>query len=326
MTNPSSLEFVVTDEWQGKRVDLFLAANLPGQTRSALQRKIAEGCVSVDGKTAKPGLKLKAGQACVCTFPAESKDSSAELQPVSMPLKILYEDDEFMAVNKPAGLSVHPGAGRKESTLVQGILAHARSLSQGSAHDRPGIVHRLDKNTSGVILAAKTDRAHAAIATQFARRTVEKEYWALAWGSFQDECITVDAPISRQRSDRTKMTVNLGGRQSVTVIERQLDFGFCTELHIMPKTGRTHQIRAHLAHLHRPVVGDTQYGGGKSRLRSVPVLHRETAQRLINITKRQLLHACRIRFQHPVTKADMELTAEFPPDIVRVREFLRETA
>jgi 23S rRNA pseudouridine1911/1915/1917 synthase len=241
-----------------------------------------------------------------------------------MDLRILYEDEHLLAVNKPPGISVHPGAGPKTTTLVQGLLSHTSSLSTAGGSDRLGIVHRLDRDTSGVLLVAKNNRVHAALAAQFAERTVKKEYWALTWGPWKRSQLTVVAPLGRPRRNRKKIAVIKGGREAVTRFVVEKDHGFCAEIAAFPFTGRTHQIRVHLAHIHCPVVGDNNYGGSAPRGAFVPALYREKARQLLKLCSRQMLHARRIEFNHPATGQDMALEADFPDDIKEVRRYLAQ--
>ncbi len=325
-THSSSMQkcFTIPAEADGLRVDRFLSQQELGLSRSAVQRLIKDGRALISAKTAKPSDKVKAGQTCCIEISEEVAHPSAGLEAKPMALQILYEDDHILALNKPPGISVHPGAGREDVTLAHGILAHSQAEAWPGERERPGIVHRLDKDTSGVILVAKTEAAHLNLSRQFAERRIEKEYWALTWGAWDRDRVSVDAPIGRSRTDRKKMAVVAGGRAAQTDFQVLARFDFCTEVAAFPHTGRTHQIRVHLAHLHHPVVGDALYGGSfAKRTGSLPALSRDSARSLSVLAGRQLLHARRINLDHPATGKRISFEAPFPPDILRVRECLR---
>lgn len=275
---------------------------LPHLTRSRVQHLINEGLVSVSGTRAKPALRLEPGQQVTVEVPPASEPSAA---PEEIPLDILYEDGDILAVNKPAGMTVHPAAGHPSATLVNAILAHARDLSGVGGVLRPGIVHRLDRDTSGVILVAKHDAAHNDLARQLKERTVEKTYLALVEGTPKPRHGIVDAPIARDSRNRQRMAIVEGGREAVTeyrVIER---FRGVSLVEAQPKTGRTHQIRIHLAAIGHPIVGDRVYGHPSE------------------LVGRQFLHAARIAFAHPRTGERVDLEAPLAADLHHTLEMLR---
>jgi len=287
-----------SDSDAGLRLDQFLAARLPEYSRARLQSWIEAGRVKLNGVTAsKASLKLRGGER-VDVEPAELKPLHAFAEEI--PLDILYEDASVVAVNKPAGLVVHAGAGCSSGTLVNALLHHFKSLSSVGGDLRPGIVHRLDKGTSGVLLVARTDAAHRSLAAQFSGRTVEKTYLALVQGRPDSDRGTIDLPISRDPERRTRMTARLSsGRHAHTeyrVLERYDRFTLL-EVHI--GTGRTHQIRVHLAALGHPVAGDTLYGAA--------------AQPELN---RPWLHALRIRFDSPATGEPLTIEAPIAPELL----------
>jgi 23S rRNA pseudouridine1911/1915/1917 synthase len=286
----------------GTRLDHFLAARLAGYSRAQLQQWIAAARVSVNGAPArKSSLKLRGGERIVVE-PAERPPLRAT--PEQIPLDILYEDAAVVAVNKPAGLVVHAGAGRSSGTLVNALLHRFGGLSRAGGEMRPGIVHRLDKGTSGVLLVARTDAAHRHLAAQFAARCVEKTYLAVVQGAPRREQGVIDAPITRDPQRRTRMTARLGtGRSAHTeyrVLERLRGY---TLLEVRIGTGRTHQIRVHLASIGHPVAGDTLYGAAAQ-----PELGRPW------------LHARRIRFEAPSGAGRISVEAPLPPELVAWKE------
>lgn len=307
----------------GFRIDQFLSQQSLDLSRSAIQRLIKDGHASIDGRTAKSSDKLRAGQTCCIELDERAAHPPTDIQAHPMELEVLFEDEHVLAINKPSGLSVHPGAGREDVTLAHGILAHAQAGAWPGERQRPGIVHRLDKDTSGLIVVAKTERAHRDLSRQFAERGVKKEYWALSWGMWDRKSETVDAPIGRSRTDRKKMAIVTTGRPAQTDFSVLAQYRFCAEIAAFPHTGRTHQIRVHLAHLHHPVAGDSTYGGTLvKRLGSIGPADKAAARGLAELIHRQMLHARRIAFDHPATGKRIVLEAPLPPDIVRVKEFL----
>ncbi len=279
----------------GKRLDVFLQEQLPEYSRSRLQDWIKAGRVRVNGAGERPSSRLRGGEA-VEVEPAALAPLKAYAE--DLPLEILYQDAEVIAVNKPAGMVVHAGAGRHSGTLVNALLHHFGSLAKGGGEERPGIVHRLDRFTSGVLLVARTDAAHRSLAAQFAGRTVEKVYLALVHGRVKGEQGRIEKPISRDPARRLRMTARRGeGRSAITeyrVLERFAGF---TYLEVRIRTGRTHQIRAHFASIGHPVVGDRLYGA-PAQTAGLPPLDRT------------FLHAHRVRFAHPATGAPV--TVESP--------------
>ncbi len=321
--SPQKSCFTLPLQAQSVRVDQFLSQQDIGLSRSAIQRLIKSGGATLDGKIAKASDKVRPGQTCCIKIDEQTAHPPADIEARPMDLDVLFEDEHVLVINKPAGLSVHPGAGREDVTLAHGILAHAQAGAWPGERQRPGIVHRLDKDTSGLIVIAKTERAHRDLSRQFAERGVKKEYWALSWGMWDRKAETVDAPIGRSRTDRKKMAVVAAGRAARTDFNVLTQFRFCAEIAAFPHTGRTHQIRVHSAHLHHPIVGDSVYGGAfAKRVGSLGAGDREAARGLSELVDRQMLHARRIAFDHPATGTRVAWEAPFPPDIVRVRRFL----
>jgi len=297
-------EFSAGQADEKKRLDVFLAAVQAEASRTRIQKLIEEGRVAVNGQPARGSTPLKAGDHVTLDLPAPVP---LEVTPEAIPLTVVYEDEYLIAVDKPAGMVVHPAPGHRAGTLVNALLAHCRDLSGIGGVERPGIVHRLDKETSGLVLAAKTEAAHRSLARQFKEREITKVYLAFVRGRMEQDRGTIDLPIGRHRTHRKKMAGDRErGRAAQTlyeVIERRAAF---TYLRAFPKTGRTHQIRVHLASLGHPILGDKLYG-------------RKTGPGSPGMT-RQALHAHRLEFSHPVTGEALVLTAPLPSDMAKLLE------
>ena len=277
----------------GKRLDHFLQEQLTQYSRSRIQSWIKEGRVLVDGTPAKSSLLLRGGEA-IEVSPADLPPLKATAE--DLPIEILYQDAAVIAVNKPAGLTVHAGAGQHDGTLVNRLVHHFQGLSQLGGEERPGIVHRLDKDTSGVLLVARTDAAHRALAAQFSGRTVEKVYLALVNGHVKDDTGRITKPISRDPVRRIRMTARLTtGREAITEYRVRQRWEKFTFLEVRIKTGRTHQIRVHMASLGHPVAGDRLYGAPPA--------------------PRLFLHAWKIGFTSPATGQTVTVEAPLPPEL-----------
>ena len=309
-----SVSFAVPDDGAGARLDVFLTSVLGGHSRSQIQRLIKEGLVQVDGRPGKANQLMKAGQTIAVERPEATE---SDLKPEPLPLEIVYEDADLIVIDKPAGMVVHPAAGHASGTLVNALLHHASDLSGIGGEKRPGIVHRLDRGTSGLMVVAKNDAAHEELSRQFRSREVEKEYVALVWGEVQAGR-RIDAPIGRDPANRKKMSAKARrSREAVTRIVKTEKFGVVLTLaHIAIYTGRTHQIRVHLSAIGHPIVGDSLYGG----------VHRRVPGDLRAVTHlaRPFLHAARLAFSHPVEKRRMEFTSPLPADLQRVLDELTE--
>ena len=287
------------------RLDQFMARELPGFTRSRVQNLIRQGRVLVDGlPPAKAGQKLKPGQEILVELPPPEK---AGVEAEEIPLEVVYEDEDLIVVNKPQGMVVHPSRGHQGGTLVNALLAHCRDLSGINGVLRPGIVHRLDKDTSGLLLAAKKDSAHIDLAEQLKKRLVKREYLALVHGRPHRDRGTIDAPLGRHPRERKKIAVSPGARRAVTHFKVLEEFTGASLLGLELETGRTHQIRVHLAHIGHPVLGDPVYGRRKEKF-SLPG---------------QALHAWRLGFTHPGTGEYMTFTAGAPRAFQEALEALR---
>lgn len=296
----------VTTEEAGQRADSLLARRLEGLTRSAAARLLEEGRVTDRGRTVAKNLRVQPGQVLEVTLP---EPEEPEARPQDIPLDVVYEDEDVIVVNKPTGMVVHPAPGHPDGTLVNALLYHCgESLSGVGGQKRPGIVHRIDRDTSGLIIAAKNDAAHLALAAQLADHTLARTYECLAVGNFREDSGTVNAPIGRHPVDRKRMAVvRQGGREAVTHWEVIARYPGVTHLRCRLETGRTHQIRVHLAHIGHPILGDTVYGAKKP----VPGL------------TGQCLHAVGLRFLHPRTGEPVELTCPLPEEFVRMLDKLR---
>ncbi|HHY43025.1 MAG TPA: RluA family pseudouridine synthase [Thermoanaerobacterales bacterium] len=298
-------EITIAKEDARKRLDVFLAENLQ-ESRSFLQKGISEGWVKVNGAVVKPNYKLKEKDHVSVDVPPPPEPS---ITPENIPLDIIYEDKDILVVNKPRGMVVYPAPGNYSGTLINAVLSHTKDLSARSGLMRPGIVHRLDKDTSGAIVLAKTDNAHMSLSRQFKNRQVTKVYYTLVWGNVKEDKATINAPIGRHDVKRTKMQVaSKSSREAVThfkVIERFNDFTF---LEVTIETGRTHQIRVHMQFIGHPVVADPVYSRKKPPF---------------NI-KGQALHAYKLGFCHPSTGKYMEFTAPIPDDMNSILEILRK--
>ena len=304
----------VPDDSDGLRLDRFLVSVLPGQSRSQIQRLIKDGHVQVAGRPAKANQPVKTGQLVAVALP-EPEDATPAAE--ALPLPIVYQDGDLIVVDKPAGMVVHPAAGHASGTLVNALLHHVTDLSGIGGEKRPGIVHRLDRGTSGLMVVAKHDRAHEELARQFRDREVEKEYIALVWGEVQAGR-RIDAPIGRDPGDRKKMSARARrSREAVTRITGAEHLGRALTLaRVAIHTGRTHQIRVHLSAIGHPIVGDPLYGG----------VHRHVPGDLRAVTHldRPFLHAGRLAFKHPADGRRMEFTSDLPEDLQQVLDALRE--
>lgn len=289
----------------GERLDLFLAAQTPGVSRSRAQRLIAAGLVTVNGRRGRPGLQLKPGDRVVVRIPPPPP---GELAPEPLPLEILYEDDDLLVVNKPAGLTVHPGPGHASGTLAHALLAHRPELARVGEALRPGIVHRLDRDTSGVMVVAKHEVARANLVRQLAERRVQKTYLALVRGEPRPPAGVIEAPLGRDPRHRQRMAVVEGGREARTQYQVRERFAGAALLEVRPETGRTHQVRVHLAAIGHPVLGDPVYG------------------RRSELVPRQFLHALRLRLRLPSSGEEREFEAPLPQDLEAALARLRQAA
>lgn len=295
----------ISDADTGKRLDKLLAVQLPDLTRSAIQNLMEDGCITLHGTLLKKNAKAAADDEIWIELP-EPKQTTIE--PEDIPIDIVYEDDDMVVVNKPRGMVVHPAPGNWSGTLVNALLYHCgSSLSGINGEIRPGIVHRIDKDTSGLLVVAKNDHAHQSLAEQIKQHTAVRRYYAVVYGAPREDHGTVDAPIARHRTDRKKMAVIDGGREAVThydVIERYRGYTYLT---FLLETGRTHQIRVHMAHIGHPILGDTLYGPARDSWK----------------LSGQCLHAGQLTLIHPVTGERMTFEAPLPAYFTAVLQKLR---
>jgi 23S rRNA pseudouridine1911/1915/1917 synthase len=312
----SIVSFLVHSQDSAKRLDVFLSQKGPALSRSQIKKLIETGKVQIGGRKAKAGLRLRENEVVTLTVPEPRR---MEVEAEAIPLKVLYEDRHLIVVDKPAGLVVHPGAGNYSGTLVNALLHRCPDLAGIGGVLRPGIVHRLDKDTSGVLVVAKDDLAHRSLSDQFRKHTAERNYMGIVFGQLAEEG-QVDAPVGRHPTHRKKMSARpRKGREARThwrVLER---FRFFNLAEFRLQTGRTHQVRVHLSSIGHPILGDPLYGGRK-RLASVePLPLRQGLQRL----KRQALHAASLGFVHPVTGDALKFSSPLPEDIQEAIALLR---
>jgi len=315
-------EITVSPDDSG-RLDAFLVGRAPEITRSTFQRLIEEGRVTVNGSPEKASYKVRSGDVIAYSVPAPKP---AHAQPQDIPLDIVYEDEELIVINKPKGMVVHPAPGSRDGTLVNALLAHCKGLASVGGVERPGIVHRLDKDTSGVMVVAKSDPSYQSLQKQIQSRRAERRYVVLVWGDPKWTDAVVDASIGRHPSDRKKMAVieSAAHRSRVAVTELHVAerFGTIALVEARLQTGRTHQVRVHCAYAKHPVVGDPVYSGNR-RLESGCGEFVREINRLIGELHGQALHAFRLSFDHPRTGAPMEFTAPVPNDMQALVDRLR---
>jgi len=298
---------VVEPDQNGARLDNFLTALLPDQSRSHVQRLIKDGHVTGPVGALRPSTAVRAGQTYEVDIPPPT---AATPEPEAIPIRIVYEDEDLVVLDKPAGMVVHPGAGHSSGTLVNALLHHVKDLSGIGGELRPGIVHRLDRGTSGLMVVAKRDAAHQELSRQFSDREVDKEYVALVWGLVQPGR-RIDAPIGRDAGDRQKMSTRARrARNAVTRVTFARHYKGVSLLKVAIATGRTHQIRVHLSAIGHPIVGDATYGGVHRRTGS----HLRAVQRL----ERPFLHSARLAFTHPADGRRVEFDSPLPLDLQAV--------
>lgn len=314
---PATLRLAVPATDDGARLDVFLTARIADCSRSALRRFILDGRVSVEGKPAqKPGQALKSGMRVEVELPDPVPSA---LLPESIAITIVHEDDALAVIDKPAGLVVHPGHGRRDGTLVNALLGRGMALAPLGGASRPGIVHRLDMDTSGLLVVAKTDEAHRALSLAFAQRRVRKVYRALVWGRLLPANGVIERGIGRSRANPTRMAVDTpGARAAHTTYETIESLPGFTLLRVAIATGRTHQIRVHLTALHHAVVGDTRYGGAAWKGMRDP--HKRNAVRAF---RRLALHASRLAFVHPVSGEQVSFHSPLPEELEALLRTLR---
>ncbi len=288
-----------SDEVAGQRLDLAVA-QLTGHSRTQAATLIATGQVRVDGRAERASFRCEPGATLAVTIPVPP---GREIVPERIPVRVAFEDDDIVVVDKPAGMVVHPAPGNWTGTLVNALMGRGQGLAAGGGPERAGLVHRLDKETSGLLLVAKTDRAHRVLSAELAARRITRRYACLSWGHLDADNVTVDKPLGRDPNDRTRVAIRADGRQARTDFHRLARFASTDLLRAHLHTGRTHQIRVHLASIGHPVVGDDTYGGGGGR-------------KLVGLPpKRHFLHAAWLVFTHPVSRAEIDLRSPLPEEL-----------
>jgi 23S rRNA pseudouridine1911/1915/1917 synthase len=311
--------FIVPGSETGNRMDVFLA-HVSGFSRSKVRKLIDDGMVLAnDAPVVKASHPVREGDSIDLLIP---EIREPQFLPEEIPLEIHYEDDRLLVVNKPAGMVVHPGCGNVTGTLAAGLLHHCRTLSHHGGAQRPGIVHRLDMDTSGLLVVALDDDMHAALSHLLAERKIKRIYTAFVWGYPDPEKGSIDAPIGRHSKIRTLQAVMEDGRPAITHYETVARYRFLSRLSVGLETGRTHQIRVHFAHIGHHVFGDPDYGGREERLKGFSPDIREEARMLLSMIHRQALHAGQLEFHHPATGQALSFLAPLPDDLRRLQEEL----
>lgn len=314
------MEITVPAGKKRERLDVFLTHHVENATRTKVQAAIKADCVRVNGAPERASYPVAPGDVIHITL---LRPPTPDVVAEPIPLDIVYEDGHLLVVNKPAGMVTHPAYGNHTGTLVNALLHHCAALSAVNDVMRPGIVHRLDKDTSGLLVVAKTDAAHADLARQFARRTIRREYQAIVWGAFAAATGTIEANLGRSKADRKKMAVVENGKSAVTgyaVLER---FAYLSLVRLRLQTGRTHQIRVHLAHVGHPVFGDPTYNGRRMMYGPGTPRQKAEVQKMLDLMPRQALHARTIGFRHPATGEEVAFASPLPADMAAVLRILR---
>jgi 23S rRNA pseudouridine1911/1915/1917 synthase len=300
---------VVAPEAAGLRIDTYLTSKLDGLSRTRIQRSIEDGDILVNDGTVKSGYRVSAGDKVEIDIPPAPP---IEIVPEAIPLDLVYEDDDLIVVDKPAGLVVHPGAGNWTGTLVNALVYHFDQLSGAAGRIRPGIVHRIDKDTSGLLVVAKNDPAHERLSDEFRDRQVSKAYIALVYGRVKEARGEIETRIGRSPNNRTRMAVvkEPRGRTAHTTFEMMQQFSDFSLLRVRIATGRTHQIRVHMAHIGHPVVADAVYGTGREKL-----IRDTNLRRAVNELGRHFLHSAELAFRHPLSGEQLSFTSPIPPKL-----------
>jgi len=315
------IQIVVPDKQHSERLDVFLASRISKVSRSKIKQIIETGNVTVNGVIKKPRYLIKAGEEIEVHIP---RPEPMEAEPENIPISVVFEDTSLLVVNKEAGMVVHPGYGNRSGTLVNALLGHCESLSSSGDPVRPGVVHRIDKDTSGLLVVAKNEEAHRKLADQFKKKTVVREYIAVVWGRIKKKKDTIETLLSRNNRDRRKFGVREEGKKAVTNYHAEERFRIASLLRLTLQTGRTHQIRVHCSHIGHPVFGDQMYGGRGACLGGLSQNDTRFVKQLLKIMPRQALHAKSLGFIHPVTGKKCFFESELPADMKLLIEKLRE--
>ncbi|MBI9071632.1 MAG: RluA family pseudouridine synthase [Melioribacteraceae bacterium] len=318
-------EYDLSEGEKKKRIDIYLANVVEYASRSRIQHLIKHELVTINGKVAKANSKVVAGDKIVLRIPCHPRPDVIEAEEI--PLDIIYEDESFLLVNKAAGMVVHPAFGNHTGTMVHALLHHVKDLSNMNDDPaRPGIVHRIDKETSGLLVVAKDEWTHAQLAYQFQDHSIEREYWAIVWGHFKEPKGEIIGNITRSKKDRKVFTVSeTEGKHAHTFYEVIEEFEFLTLVKLHLKTGRTHQIRVHMNHINHPVFGDPVYNGRAIRYGSDLPKVKARVENLLKIMNRQALHAKTLGFIHPKSKEKVFFESELPDDMKEVLEKIKIT-
>ena len=317
------LKIEIPEGKKKERIDVFLANSVENATRSRIQKLIKAGCVTANGLIIKPNYLVLPSDLIELIIPTSPRPEETEAE--NIPLNIVYEDDYLLVVNKSAGMVAHPSFGNYSGTLVNALLHHTNKLSKlNEEPTRPGIVHRIDKDTSGLLLIAKDSWTHAYLAKQFANHTIDREYWAVCWGLFKQKKGEIIGNISRSPKDRKIFSVSTSeGKHAHTFYEVLEEFEFSSLIKLKLKTGRTHQIRVHMSHIKHPIFGDPAYGGRVIVYGSALPKIKSRINNLLEIMPRQALHAKTLGFIHPNSKEKVFLESELPEDFAALLEKLR---
>ena len=310
----------VAEKQRKERIDVYIVSRLPAISRSRIKTLIAEESITVDSVPVKPSHKVSPGENIEIRLKPRPQES---YEPENISLKIIYEDDNLAVIDKPAGLVVHPAQGNWSGTLVNALLWHNQELSKMVDGFRAGIVHRLDKDTTGLMVTAKDEFTHMELAKQFSARTIDKKYQALVWGHFKKKTGMFDGNLGRHPKDRKLIAIIPEGKPSITHYQVVDEFELFSLVEVKLQTGRTHQIRVHFSHNGHPVFGDAVYGGRNARFGGLTPSQRILAAEYLTIMQRQALHAKTLGFYHPVKKEDMIFDSDLPEDMAHLLEMLR---
>jgi len=309
----SKQQFVITSSQAGQRLDKFLIREFKELSRTVIQNYISDGDILINDQVVKSGYKLKENDQVLINI---KERPAFHIQAEKIPLTIVFEDEYLIVINKSAGMVVHPGAGNKSGTLVNALLNHCTQLSKVSGSTRPGIVHRLDKDTTGLLVIAKDDNTHKKLQEQFISKEIHRTYQALIWGVPVEKEGDIESFITRSRRDRKKMIASANkGKEAKTNYRLLNDFQYLSLLELKLSTGRTHQIRVHLNHINMPVFGDSVYNGRKSQLRRLPSHLQKRGDSLLKKINRQALHAKELTFIHPQNSKKVSFSTELPEDM-----------
>jgi len=314
-------EFIIEKDKKKERLDLYLTRCIKGASRSQIKRLIEEEKVSVNEKPAKPSHQVSSGEKIKVFYPLPVLPKAL---PENLPIEIIYQDKHLLLVNKPAGMIIHPSPDTFSGTLVNALLYHIKDLSGINGVLRPGIVHRLDKGTTGIVVVSKDDKTHRSLSYQFAARKMHKVYLALVWGRLRTKEEKIESYLKRGKKDIRKMVVDPEGKLSITYYKIIDEFSFLSFVEVKPLTGRTHQIRAQFSSIGHPIFGDLLYGGRNKRLGNLNKSKHDFTVKLLGMIERQALHARELGFFHPETGEFKTFTAPLPEDMQNLLDFLRE--